>query len=148
MTPAKRSTGASATAHRYPRPAGPGRGSSDDIQDRDGARLVLASTRFLYPSLRHIFADGAHRGATLATALDNIGQWTFQIVKRCDTATGFVVLPRRRVVERTFAWLNRNRCLAKDFDGSLESALAWLFPANTKLLLRRLARLTRVQPVV
>ena len=148
MTPAKRSTGAS--AHRSPIPS-TCRSRPRFIRRHPGsrgARLVLASTRFLYPSLRHIFADGAHRGATLATALDNIGQWTFQIVKRCDTATGFVVLPRRRVVERTFAWLNRNRCLAKDFDGSLESALAWLFPANTKLLLRRLARLTRVQPVV
>jgi transposase len=112
-----------------------------DIQDRDGAPLVLASARFLYPWLRHIFADGGYAGAKLATALDKIGRWTVQIVKRSDTATGFVVLPRRWVVERTFAWLSRNRRLAKDFEASLESALAWLFLASAKLLMRRLGKM-------
>jgi transposase len=116
-----------------------------DIQDRDGAPLVLASARFLSPWLRHIFADGGYAGAKLATALDKIGRWTVQIVKRSDTATGFVVLPRRWVVERTFAWLNRNRRLAKDFEASLESALAWLFLASAKLLMRRLGRLIHAQ---
>ena len=109
-----------------------------DIQDRDGAPLVLAAARYLYPWLRHVFADGGYGGAKLATALDKIGTWTIEIVKRCDTAAGFVVLPRRWVVERTLAWLNRNRRLAKDFEASLESALAWLFLASVKLLLRRL----------
>ena len=114
-----------------------------DIQDRDGAPLVLATARFLYPWLRHVFADGGYRGAKLATALDKIGRWTIQIVKRSDTA-GFVVLPRRWVVERTLAWLNRNRRLAKDFEASLESALAWLFLASVKLLSRRLGKLIHV----
>jgi transposase len=68
-----------------------------DIQDRDGAPLVLASARFLYPWLRHIFADGGYAGAKLATALDKIGRWTVQNVKRSDAATGFVVLPQRSV---------------------------------------------------
>jgi transposase len=112
-----------------------------DIQDRDGAPLVLASARFLYPWLRHVFADGAYAGGKLATALDKIGRWTIEIVKRCDAAKGFVLLPRRWVVERTLAWLNRNRRLAKDFEASLESALAWLFLASVKLLMRRLATL-------
>ena len=117
-----------------------------DIQDRDGAPLVLAAARFLYPWLRHVFADGGYRGDKLATALDKIGRWTIEVVKRCDQATGFVLLPRRWVVERTFAWLNRNRRLAKDFEASLESALAWLFLASVKLLMRRLAntRITRI----
>jgi transposase len=110
-----------------------------DIQDRDGAPLVLASARFLYPWLRHVFADGAYAGGKLAAALDKIGRWTIEIVKRCDTAKGFVLLPRRWVVERTLAWLNRNRRLAKDFEASVESALAWLFLASVKLLMRRLA---------
>jgi transposase len=114
-----------------------------DIQDRDGAPLVLASARFLYPWLRYIFADGGYAGARLATALDKIGRWTVQIVKRSDTATGFVVLPRRWVVER----LSRNRRLAKDFEASVESALAWLFLASAKPLMRRLARSTHPQPV-
>lgn len=114
-----------------------------DIQDRDGAPLVLAAARFLYPWLRHVFADGGYRGAKLATALNKIGRWTIDIVKRSDTA-GFVVLPRRWVVERTLAWLNRNRRLAKDFEASLESALAWLFLASVKLLSRRLGKLIHV----
>lgn len=111
-----------------------------NIQDRDGAPLVLASARHLYPWLRHVFADGAYRGAKLDAALDKIGRWTIEIVKRSDLAAGFVVLPRRWVVERTFAWLNRNRRLAKDFEATLDSALAWLFLASAKLLMRRLGR--------
>jgi transposase len=74
-----------------------------DIQDRDGAPLVLATVRHLHPWLR-LFADGAYSGTKLDTALDKIGQWTIEIVKRSDTARGFVVLPRRWVVERTLAW--------------------------------------------
>ena len=119
-----------------------------DIQDRDGAPVVLAAARFLDPWLRHVFADGGYGGAKLATALDKIGSWTVEIVKRCDTAAGFVVLPRRWVVERTLAWLNRNRRLAKDFEASLESALAWLFLASVKLLVRRLGRITHAHAVI
>jgi transposase len=119
-----------------------------DIQDRDGAPMVLAGARFLYPWLRHVFADGGYGGAKLATALDKIGDWTIEIVKRCDAATGFVLLPRRWVVERTLAWLNRNRRLAKDFEASLESALTWLFLASVKLLLRRLGRVLHANAVI
>ncbi len=119
-----------------------------DIQDRDGAPLVLAAARDLYPWLRHVFADGGYRGAKLETALAKIGRWTVEIVKRSDIAAGFVVLPRRWVVERTFAWLNRNRRLAKDFEATLESALAWLFLASVKLLMRRLGRTLQPQIVI
>ena len=119
-----------------------------DIQDRDGAPRVLAGARYLYPWLRHVFADGGYSGVKLATALDQIGRWRIEIVKRCDAVEGFVVLPRRWVVERTFAWLNRNRRLAKDFEASLESALAWSFLASVKLLARRLGRLIHEQPVL
>jgi transposase len=119
-----------------------------DTQDRDGAPLVLASARYLYPWLRHVFADGAYSGAKLDTALAKIGQWMIEIVKRSDTPAGFVVLPRRWVVERTFAWLNRNRRLAKDFEATLESALSWLFLASVKLLMRRLGRTLQPQIVM
>jgi len=119
-----------------------------DIQDRDGAPLVLASARYLYPWLRHVFADGAYSGAKLDTALENIGRWTIEVIKRSDAASGFVVLPRRWVVERTFAWLNRNRRLAKDFEATLESALAWLFLATVKLLMRRLGRMQQPNVVI
>ncbi len=64
---------------------------------------------------------------------------TIEIVKRSDTATGFVVLPRRWVVDRTLAWLNRNRCLAKDFEQTIASATAWLFIASIQLFTCRIA---------
>ena len=111
-----------------------------DIQDRDGAVPLLRSIRTAFPWLRHIFADGGYAGAKLQTALAAQGTWTLEIVKRSDAAKGFNLLPRRWVVERTLAWLNRNRRLAKDFEALIETAAAWLMLASLKLLMRRLAR--------
>lgn len=111
-----------------------------DIQDRDGAPKVLASIRQAFPWLRHIFADGGYAGEKLTDALAPLGQWTLEIIKRSDAAKGFVLLPRRWVVERTFAWLNRNRRLAKDFEHLITSATAWIFVASVKLIMRRVAR--------
>lgn len=111
-----------------------------DIQDRDGAPALLASIRKAFPWLRHLFADGAYAGPKLERALAKLGQWSLEIVKRCDAAKGFHVLPRRWVVERTFAWLGRCRRLAKDFEKSIASAEAWIMIAHVKLLTRRLAR--------
>lgn len=113
-----------------------------DIQDRDGAPLVLALIRRAFPWLRHVFADAAHAGQKLKHALARLGTWVIEIVKRSDAARGFVLLPRRWVVERTIAWLNRNRRLAKDFEATIESATVWLYIASVKLLARRLARPT------
>lgn len=111
-----------------------------DIQDRDGAVPLLGSIRNTFPWLRHVFADGGYAGAKLETALARRGSWTLEIVRRPTKAAGFAVLPRRWVVERTLAWLNRNRRLAKDFETLIESATAWLVLASVKLLSRRLAR--------
>src|ERR1700730_3949139 len=110
------------------------------IQDRDGAPCVLASIRSRYPWLRYIFADGGYAGDKLREALKRIGEWTIEIIKRSDTAQGFEVLPRRWVVERTFAWLGRCRRLAKDFEATIASAVAWAFVAHIRTLTRRLAR--------
>ena len=110
------------------------------IQDRDGAPCVLASIRSLYPWLRHIFADGGYAGPKLRAALKRMGEWTIEIIKRSDTAQGFEVLPRRWVVERTFAWLGRCRRLAKDFEATIASAVAWALVAHIRILTRRLAR--------
>ena len=110
------------------------------VQDRDGAPLVLKSIRQAFPWMRHIFADGAYAGPKLKGALAKIGDWTLEIVKRSDSAKGFEVLPRRWVVERTFAWLGRCRRLAKDFEKSIASAEAWITIAHIRLVTRRLAR--------
>src|SRR5712672_479496 len=111
---------------------------SADIQDRDGAPLVVEAIHDLFPWLRHLFADSAYSGDKLAKALTQFGRWTVEIVKR--DAPGFVVLPRRWVVERTLAWLNRNRRLAKDFEASIASAKAWLYIAAIQLLISVLTR--------
>ena len=111
-----------------------------DVQDRNGAVIVIDAIRATFPWLRHLFADAADAGAKLHNALPNLGQWTIEIVKRPTQATGFAVLPRRWVVARTLAWLNRNRRLAKDFEASLASAQAWLLIASLQLLIPRVAR--------
>ena len=113
---------------------------SANIQDRDGAPMVLGDIRYSFPWLRHVFADGGYAGDKLRKALTKIGKWQIEIIKRSDRVKGFVVLPRRWVVERTFAWLNRNRRLAKDFENSIASATTWLFMASVQLLARRIAK--------
>lgn len=75
------------------------------------------------PWLRHIFADDGYAGEKLKAVLEKIGRWTVEIIKRSDAAQGFEVLPRRWVVQRTFAWLGRNRRLAKDFERTIEAQL-------------------------
>lgn len=111
-----------------------------DIQDRDGAPGVLQSIRSNYPWLRHIFADGGYGGPKLKGALEKIGRWTMEIVKRSNGAKGFEVLPRRWVIERTFAWLGRCRRLAKDWEKTIQSAEAWLLIAHIRRVTRLLAR--------
>ena len=101
------------------------------VADADGLFLLVQ------PS----FADGGYAADKLRQALRRIGKWTVEIIKRSDVAKGFELLPRRWVVERTLAWLNRNRRLAKDFEQTIASATAWLFIASVQLLTRRIARL-------
>lgn len=111
-----------------------------NVQDRDGAVFLLRSIAHTHPWLRHVFADAAYSGDKLAGALARFSTWTIEIVRRLEATGGFQLLKRRWVVERTLAWLNRNRRLAKDFEASIESAVAWLLIASIKLLTRRLAR--------
>ena len=112
---------------------------SASIQDRDGAPDVFARLRREAPKLRHVSADGGYAGPKLRKALIGIGRWTIEIVKRSDAAKGFEVLPRRWVVERSFAWLGRCRRLAKDWEKSVESAKAWVLIAHVRRMLRDLA---------
>lgn len=111
-----------------------------DVQDRDGAPLVLRSIRHAWPWLRHVFADGGYAGPKLREAMQGHGDWSIEIIKRSDTASGFEVLPRRWVIERTFAWLGRSRRLAKDWEATTASSEAWLLIAHIRILVRRLAR--------
>lgn len=111
-----------------------------DVQDRDGAPDVLKFARFRFPWLRHVFADGGYAGQKLRDAMNGQGDWCVEIIRRSDTAEGFEVLPRRWVVERTFAWLGRCRRLAKDWEKSIESATAWAYIASIRIMTRRLAR--------
>ena len=111
-----------------------------DIQDRDGAVDVLKAIRNRFPWLRHVFADGGYAGDKLRNALRGNGDWTLEIIKRSDKAHGFEVLPRRWVVERTFAWLGRCRRLAKDWEQSIESSTAWATIASIRMLTRRISK--------
>lgn len=111
-----------------------------NIQDRDGALPLLKETRPLFPFIERLFADGAYQGAATAAAVSALGRWELEVVKRSDQAQGFVVLPKRWIVERTFAWLGRCRRLSKDFETLTRTALAFLRLAMIRLMLRRIAR--------
>ena len=112
---------------------------SADIQDRDGGVLVLSTLFGLYPFLVKLFADAGYQGPQFATAVAKVlPHLSVEIVKRSDHASGFVVLPMRWVVERTLAWLNRCRRLAKDFENLSRTALAFLQLASIRLMLRKL----------
>jgi putative transposase len=108
------------------------------VQDRDGGTMVVAevATPGAFPRLEHLWADGAYDG-TVEFARDYAGL-RIEIVKRTPEMQGFVVLPRRWVVERTFAWLGRNRGLAKDYEALPDSSEAWIYLAMTHLMLKRL----------
>jgi transposase len=111
-----------------------------DIQDRDGAAPTIEEVLERFPSLKHFFADGGYRGDRVADFVHGQDGRTIEIVKRPDEAKGFVVLAKRWVVERTFAWLGRCRRLAKDWEKSVASAEAWAYIASIRMLSRRLAR--------
>lgn len=111
-----------------------------NIQDPHGAVPLLRALRRRVPKLQHIFADRIYRGPQLRDAVADCGPWTIEIVERPPGVKGFQLLPRRWVVERTFAWLGRSRRLAKDFEATIASATAWLVLAHLRLLCRRLAR--------
>jgi transposase len=111
-----------------------------DVQDRDGARLVLDQrTRRLFPFIERIFADAGYQGPQAAAAIAKSGTWKLEIVKRSDRHR-FVVLPKRWIVERTLAWISHNRRLARDFERYARSAAAFVRLAMIRIMLRRLTR--------
>ncbi len=123
-----------------------------DITDRNAVHLVLAGLTTVFPRLRHLWVDAGYSGKGAAWIRETLG-WTVEVVKRPQRwiwlpegaepppmPTGFQVLKRRWVVERTFAWLGRYRRLSKDYEVLPASEEAWIYLATTNLLLRRLAR--------
>jgi len=111
-----------------------------DIQDRDGAPGVILQACESFPTLTHLFADGGYAGEKLSDALVAIDGPTIEIVKRPPCVTGFVVIARRWVVERTFAWFGRCRRLAKDWEASIASADAWVLIAAIRRSTRYIVR--------
>ena len=109
-----------------------------DIQDRDGAFHLLRRARRMFPFIERIFADGGYAGQKMALVVWRTGAWKLQIVKRSD-APGFVVLPKRWIVERTFAWISRNRRLARDFERYATTVTAFVRVAMIRIMLKRLA---------
>jgi len=106
------------------------------VQDRDGAVPLLQASRSSFPFVDHVFADAAYAAERVANATRIV----VEIVRKLPDQVGFVVAPRRWVVERFFAWINRNRRLAKDFEATIASATVFLYAASVMLLTRRLAR--------
>jgi putative transposase len=110
-----------------------------DIQDRDGAKLVLKRLRGRFSRLTLIWADGAYAGQLIEWTKE-FASWTLEIVKRKDDLKGFHVLPRRWVVERTFGWLGRYRRLSKDYEQRPENSEAMILLAMINLMSQRLGR--------
>ena len=108
-----------------------------DVQDRDGAVLVIEAVHQLFPWLRHLFADSDYNGPNLREALVKFGDWTIEIVKRAAEAAGFQLLPRRWVVERTFAWLSRYRRLSKDYEYLTAVSETMILVAMIHIMARR-----------
>jgi transposase len=106
------------------------------IQDRDGGGRLLRASRRIFPFIQRVFADSGYAGEKVAKAT----LIAVEIVRKNPDQVGFAVNPRRWVVERFFAWIGRNRRLAKDFEATIDSARAFLYAASVMLLVRRIAR--------
>ena len=109
-----------------------------NIQDRDGAKLVIDKLTGRFPRMRLVWADAGYAGKLIEWVWALTG-WALEIVKRPRDSHHFQVLPRRWVVERTFAWLSRCRRLSKDYEALSDTTEAWIHIAMIHLMLRRLA---------
>jgi transposase len=110
------------------------------VQDRDGAAAVLRQARRAFPFIERIYADAGYQGAKMAATVAKTGTWKLEIVKRSELHR-FVVLPKRWIVERTFAWISNCRRLAKDFERHARKAIAFIRLAMIRLMLKRLDQL-------
>ena len=111
-----------------------------NIQDRDGAKLLFGKIKERFPRLALVWADGGYAGK-LVNWVKQFCHWVLEIVKRPDDVKGFVLLPHRWVVERTFGWLNRWRRLSKDYECLPETGEMLIYATMSRLMLRRLAKM-------
>jgi transposase len=110
-----------------------------NLQDRDGIRRLLRDAKRRFPSIIKLFADAGYQGPRVAEVVADIGAWQIEIVKRSE-AHNFIVLPKRWIVERTFAWISRNRRLARDFERYASTTVAFIRLAMIRIMLRRLTK--------
>ncbi len=108
-----------------------------DVQDRDGAKLLCGKLSGSCKKLRKVWVDGGYRGGLLDWVKTNF-KFILTVVLRSDEQQGFVVLPRRWVVERTFAWLSQQRRLSKDYEVFPKTSETFILIAMTRLMLRRI----------
>ncbi len=112
-----------------------------EVQDRDGARIVLVRLKGVFPQIQHVWADRGYRGALIAWVATFFGA-VLEIVQPAEGQKGFQVQPRRWVVERTFGWWGKYRRLSKDYEDSPRSSEAMIYLAMIHLMVRRLSRVT------
>lgn len=108
-----------------------------DIQDRDGGETLLRQARRRFPFIERIIGDGGYQGPKMEALVARTGPWKLQIVKRSDLYR-FVVLPKRWIVERTLAWVSRNRRLSRDYERHTRKSAAFVRLAMIRIMLRRL----------
>lgn len=109
---------------------------SADVQDRDGAKAVLKRSRWRFPFVERVFADGGYAGKLVTWAKDK-AHIAIEVVRRLPFMTGFVVLRRRWVVERTFAWIMKCRRLVRDYEQLAKVAETLITIAASATLIRR-----------
>lgn len=117
--------------------------SAADVQDRDMIGPMMHVVLRVCATIERCIADGGYQGAATAAEVLDLAGVPLEIVKHSDAVTGFKVLPKRWIVERTFGWLGRCRRLAKDFEHHMRSHAAFVILAMIRLMLRRIARLRR-----
>lgn len=111
-----------------------------DVQDRVGARRLLSGLKPLMPRLKKIWADGAYSGDPLSQWCRKEGGWELEVVERDREASGFEVIPKRWIVERTISWIGQNRRMSKDYERKVQTSETFIEVAMIRLMLRRLAR--------
>ena len=109
------------------------------IQDRDGAKLLFFKAAVLFPTISLVWADGGYSGQLIEWLQEWCG-WVLEIVHKLEQQVGFQLLPKRWIVERTFAWLGHSRRLSKDYEELVENSEAMIQIAMMRLMLQRLCR--------